>query len=291
MATAPGRRNSVRLANLGGRAIAIEADGRYVDLAESSGGRIPSDPMAALGLLPYLTDRVQIPEDAPRVDPAMLDAPVPRPSKILGAGVNYHDHAAETKIAVPSEPVLFAKLPSAVTSAYSDIVLGAQGAVDWEAEIVVVIGRDGRNIPEADAWSYVAGLTIGQDISDRPEQFRDFAQFTIGKSFDTYAPIGPWIVTPDEFAAPDDIAIRCMLNGEEVQRGRTSQCIFSVAELVSWTSRACTLKVGDLIFTGTPPGVGYSRTPARFLADGDVLETVVEGIGAMRNVCRIGVAV
>lgn len=281
----------MRIANLNDRAIAIEADGRYVDLAEWSDGRLPSDPMAIIGLLPYLVGTVDIPADAPKVDASELGPPVPRPSKVLGAVVNYYDHGAETHLEVPGLPVIFAKFPSSVTSGHGDVDLLNDTSVDWEAEVVVVIGKSGRDIAEEDAWSHVAGVTIGQDISDRAEQFRDLKQYTMGKSADTYAPIGPWLVTVDELADKDDIPIRCSLNGEQVQIGRTSQLVFSVPQLISWISKACTLAVGDIIFTGTPPGVGYVRTPARYLRDGDVLDTEVEGIGAIRNVCRVRVPV
>jgi 2-keto-4-pentenoate hydratase/2-oxohepta-3-ene-1,7-dioic acid hydratase in catechol pathway len=279
----------MRFANVEGRAAAVSGD-RYVDLETVTNGAVPADPMAALEALGTLGP-IAIPDGTTVLDPARLGPPVPRPQKILGAGINYHSHAEEANIPVPGAPSLFAKLPSALCGAYDDIRLRpGRTSVDWEAELVVVIGSGGKDIAEADAWAHVAGVTAGQDISDREEQFRDLAQFTIGKSFDTFAPIGPVLVTTDELTDRDDIGVTCVLNGEEVQRGRTSECIFSVAELISWISRACTLEVGDLIFTGTPPGVGYTRTPARFLGDGDVLETIIEGVGSMRNVCRNGVA-
>lgn len=279
----------MRLANVGGRAAALSAEGGWVDLEEWSGGSLPADPMEALAALDGWKEKLSVPADAPRVEPERLGPPVPRPQKVLGAGINFRSHAAEANLAVPGEPSLFAKLPSALCGPYDQIVIpSGRTSVDWEAELVVVIGRRGKDIPESDAWSYVAGLTCGQDISDREEQFRDLRQFTIGKSFDTYAPIGPVMVTTDEIADPDDIEIVCRLNGEEMQRGSTVDCIFSVSELIAWTSRACTLEVGDLLFMGTPPGVGYTREPARFLGDGDVLETELGGIGSMRNACVNG---
>ena len=214
---------------------------------------------------------------------------MPRPPKILGAGINYRSHAAEANFDVPSKPAVFSKLPSAITGPTDDIVIPRdRTTVDWEAEVVVVIGSRCKDVAEDEVWSCVAGVTGGQDISDRQEQFRDLGQFTMGKSFDTYAPIGPVLVTPDELADPDDVGIVCRLNGEEVQRGHTGDCIFSVPVLVSWLSSICTLEPGDLVFTGTPLGVGYIRTPPRFLADGDVLETEIAGVGTMRNTCVNG---
>lgn len=280
----------MKFVNLEGRAALLFEGGRIVDLEQWSEGEIPSDPMLALGRLPELENADF--SDAPDVgalNGRRLGPPVPRPQKILGAGINYHEHAREANFAVPSEPVLFAKLPSALAGPEDEIVIPAgRNTVDWEAEVVVVIGRHGKNIAEDEAWSYVAGLTCGQDISDREEQFRDFSQFTIGKSFDTYAPIGPAVVTPDELEDRDDLRVVCRLNGEEVQSGQTADCIFSIAALVSWLSHACTLEAGDLIFTGTPSGVGYIRTPPRYLSDGDVLETEITGLGLMRNVCVNG---
>jgi 2-keto-4-pentenoate hydratase/2-oxohepta-3-ene-1,7-dioic acid hydratase in catechol pathway len=155
--------------------------------------------------------------------------------------------------------------------------------VDWEAELVVCIGKGGRRIAEADAWSYVAGVTGGQDVSDREEQFRALRQFTMAKSFDSYAPIGPFLVTPDELANPDDLAVECRVDGEVVQSSRTSDLIFPVPALIAWISRVCTLEPGDLVFTGTPSGVGDSRQPPRYLGPGNVVETEVEGVGVMRN--------
>ena len=272
----------MRLANVQGRA-ALVIDGHLVDVEQASGGRLPSDPMALIPQLDAARD-LQAPPDAPVVDGIRLGAPVPRPSKILAIGLNYRSHAEESGLTPPDEPVVFAKLPSAVAGATDDIVVPAgRVRVDWEAELVVVIGRRGRRIPAEQAWAHVAGVTCGQDVSDREEQFRALRQFTMAKSFDTYAPIGPVLVTPDELEHPDDLAVRCRIDGEEVQSSRTNDLIFSVSELIAWTSRICTLEPGDLIFTGTPGGVGDSRQPPRYLRPGNVVETEIEGVGVMRN--------
>ncbi len=266
----------MRLANVEGRA-ALVVDGRVAVL--------DLDPMEALARLDEL-EAVEAPADAPRLDEAELGPPVPRPSKILAAALNYRSHAEESGKELPGAPVLFAKLPSALAGPTAEIAIPAgHERVDWEAELVVAIGRRGRHIPAEDAWSYVAGLTCGQDLSDREEQFRSVRQFTMAKSFDTYAPTGPVLVTPDELPNHGDLAIRCSVDGEEVQSGRTSDLIFSVPELVAWASRICTLEPGDLFFTGTPAGVGDSREPPRYLRPGNVVETEIEGIGVMRNRC------
>lgn len=277
----------MKIANVDGRAALVSADGRLVDLETWSGGELPADPMAVLGRLHELRGKdVRVPDDAPLLDGRKLGPPVPRPQKILGAGINYRSHAEEAKFDVPSQPALFAKLPSAIAGPDDDIVIPrGRHQVDWEAEVVVVIGSRCKHVAEVDAWDCIAGLTCGQDISDREEQFRDLRQFTMGKSYDTYAPIGPVLITPDELDDPNDVHVVCRLNGEEVQRASTADCIFSVAQLVSWLSGVCTLEPGDLIFTGTPLGVGYIREPPRFLTAGDVLETEIAGIGTMRNVC------
>ena len=272
----------MRLANVGGRA-AVLVDGRLVDVERASGGRISSDPMEALARLDELP-ALDVPDDAPALAGAALAPPVPRPQKILGVGLNYLGHARETGAEPPSEPGIFARLPSALAGPTDEIVIPpGRTEVDWEAELVVAIGRRAKNVREEDAWAHVAGVTCGQDVSDRALQFSGLRQYTMAKSFDTYAPIGPVLVTPDELPSRDDLAIRCLLDGEEVQSSGTSDLIFSVAELVAWASRICTLEPGDLFFTGTPAGVGRSRTPPRYLAAGNVLETEIEGVGRMRN--------
>jgi 2-keto-4-pentenoate hydratase/2-oxohepta-3-ene-1,7-dioic acid hydratase in catechol pathway len=282
----------VKIANLAGRAALVHPGG-YVDIESASGGRLSSDPMQVVARLDEVADLadVLLSHDVLVVGSSQLGPPVPHPHKILGAGINYYEHAREAHFDVPDQPLLFAKLPSAIVGPTDPIVIPAgRSEVDWEAEVVVVVGRRARNVAEQDAWAYVAGLTAGQDVSDREEQFRSLRQFTMGKSFDTYAPIGPYLVTPDEVSDRDDIGIRCRIDGEEVQSGRTSDCIFSVAQLLSWASRICTLEPGDLIFTGTPPGVGYIRTPPRFLLPGQLLETEIEGIGLLSNPCVAGPA-
>ena len=277
----------MRLANVRGRA-AVVLDGTLVDVERASGGRLPADPMALIPQLDALRD-VEPTGDDPPVDEVSLGPPVPRPQKIIAIGLNYRAHAEESGLSIPEEPVVFAKLPSALCGPGDDIVIPkGRVRVDWEAELVVVIGRRGRHIAGDQAWSHVAGVTCGQDISDREEQFRALRQFTLAKSYDTYAPTGPVLVTPDELPDPDNLSIRCRLDGEEVQSSRTSDFIFGIPALVEWVSRICTLEPGDLIFTGTPGGVGDSRQPPRYLAPGIVVETEIERVGLMRNRCVEG---
>ncbi len=272
----------MKIANVSGRAHLV-VDGRLVDVEKASGGRLPADPTALVSTLDSVGD-LEIPDDAPALEGAKLGPPVPRPSKILALGLNYRAHAEESGLQPPEEPVVFTKLPSALVGSTDDIVIpDGRVRVDWEAELVVCVGRGGKRISEADAWSHVAGVTAGQDVSDREEQFRALRQFTMAKSFDTYAPTGPVLVTPDELTNRDDLKIETRLDGEVMQSSRTNDLIFPVAELVAWISRICTLEAGDLIFTGTPSGVGDSREPPRYLRPGNVVETEIEDIGVMRN--------
>ncbi len=274
----------MRLANIDGRAALVQ-DGRWVDVETATGGAVGSDPMAALTRLDALAD-VTVPADAPALDPARLGPPVPRPSKILAAALNYRKHAEESGLPIPARPALFARLPSALCGPADDVVLPAgRDQVDWEAEIVVVIGRRARHVAAADAWSVVAGVTCGQDISDRPAQFDGPSQFSLAKSHDTFAPLGPVLSTLDELADRDDLGITLRLNGELLQDGRSSDLIFDVPALIAAASAVCTLEPGDLLFTGTPAGVGFGLDPQQFLVPGDVIETELEGVGMLRNRC------
>ena len=188
---------------------------------------------------------------------------------------------------LPTAPLTFTKFPSCITGPTADVVLSGP-TVDWEVEIVAVIGSSGRHIAEPDAWTHVAGLTLGQDISDRAVQLSGKPpQFSLGKSFDTYGPIGPALVSVDSFDDPDDVDLWCEVDGERMQHARTSDLIFTVPQLVSYLSSICTLEPGDLIFTGTPSGVGGPQ--GRFLSDGALLESGSDVIGRLRNRCVAGV--
>ena len=183
---------------------------------------------------------------------------------------------------IPEAPAVFTKFPASLAGPYDDVAVVSH-AVDWEAELVAVVGRTADRVTESTAWSVVAGLAVGQDISDRHLQFAAGGQFSLGKSWRGYGPVGPWIVTLDEIGTPDDLALGCSLNGEKMQEARTSDLIFSVPRLIAELSAVLPLLPGDIIFTGTPAGIGAVRQPPRFLQPGDVLETWIEGVGVIRN--------
>jgi 2-keto-4-pentenoate hydratase/2-oxohepta-3-ene-1,7-dioic acid hydratase in catechol pathway len=216
----------------------------------------------------------------------MLKAPVPRPGKIICVGKNYMDHAAETGGAAPSFPMIFAKYANTVIGPGEPIVVPpAVKQPDYEGELAVVIGRRGREIPEAEAMSYVAGYTALNDVSARDWQMRT-TQYTLGKTVDTFCPMGPALVTADEVPDVQDLAIRTVINGEVLQQGRTSQMIFSIAYLISDMSQVMTLEPGDVIATGTPSGVGMARKPPRWLRNGDVVRVEIERVGVLENPVR-----
>jgi len=280
----------VRMVNLAGRA-GVLIDGRVLDVERRSEGALPADPMAVLARFDALRDWAAgvTPRDADlRLDEAALGPCVPRPAKIFAVGLNYREHAREAGLELPAQPVIFTKFPNCLAGPRAEVVLTGD-RVDYEVELVVVIGRGGRNLQQGDALAHVAGYCVGQDISDRRLQFTDKPpQFSLGKSADTYGPIGPAVVSLDSFRDPNDLGIRCDVNQERVQDDRTSGMIFSVPELIEFLSRYCTLEAGDLIFTGTPSGVGSVRTPRRYLAPGDVITSTIEDIGALRNCCARG---
>lgn len=216
---------------------------------------------------------------------AELLPPIPNPQKIACVGLNYADHAAETGDSVPDCPVIFNKFPTALCKDGDTVEIPpVSDKIDYEAELVVIIGKKGRFIPKESAMEYVAGYCCGNDVSARDWQMRPPArQWFIGKTFDTFAPIGPWMVTTDEIPDPHTLEIEMRLNGKVMQHSNTNQFIFSVPTLINWISQVSTLLPGDLIFTGTPPGVGLGRNPQVFLRDGDVCEVEIEKIGVLRN--------
>jgi 2-keto-4-pentenoate hydratase/2-oxohepta-3-ene-1,7-dioic acid hydratase in catechol pathway len=218
----------------------------------------------------------------------MLRAPVPRPGKILGVARNYADHAAERGDAPPEEPVLFLKAPSASIGCDEEIVLpGVSRSVDFEGELAVVIGRVAREVELDQAMEHVAGYTCANDVTARDFQHVRGQRF-IGKSCDTFAPLGPALVTLDELSDPHDLALRTVVSGEVLQSGRTKEMVFGVPALIAFASRLMTLEPGDVLLTGTPGGVGAARTPPRFLRPGDYVEVEIEGVGRLRNFVRSG---
>ena len=212
-----------------------------------------------------------------------LQAPVPRPRQVFAIGMNYAAHAAEAGVEAPEFPPTFTKFPTCLTGPDATVALPS-AFVDWEVELVAVIGSAAYEVEVGKGWSHVAGLTVGQDLSERIVQTRPPApQFSLGKSFPGFGPTGPWVITPDELDDPDDLALGCTVNGEEVQKSRTSDLIFGVDALVHLLSSITPLLPGDLIFTGTPSGVGGTRTPPRFLAPSDELVSTIEGIGTIHT--------
>jgi 2-keto-4-pentenoate hydratase/2-oxohepta-3-ene-1,7-dioic acid hydratase in catechol pathway len=216
---------------------------------------------------------------------AKLLAPIPDPRKIICLGLNYRDHAAESGSPIPKEPILFSKYATALIGQGDAIVLPAVSEeVDYEAELVIVVGKRGRHVKESEAAGYVAGYTVGHDVSARDWQLKkDGKQWMVGKTFDTFAPTGPVLVTADEVADPHKLPIRLRLNGQTMQDSSTSQMIFGVGATIAYLSQVFTLEPGDLIFTGTPPGVGFARKPPVFLKPGDIVEVEIEGLGVLRN--------
>jgi 2-keto-4-pentenoate hydratase/2-oxohepta-3-ene-1,7-dioic acid hydratase in catechol pathway len=210
---------------------------------------------------------------------------VPRPAKVFAIGMNYREHAKEAGLEIPKSPVVFTKFPNCLVGPRADVELSSD-FVDWEVELVVVIGRGGRRIAESKAFEHVAGYCVGQDISDRRIQFSDKPpQFSMGKSIDTFGPIGPALVSVDGVGQPNDLALTCDVAGERMQDARTSDMIFSVAELIAFLSSMCTLEPGDLIFTGTPSGVGSTRNPRRYLKAGEEIVSTIEHLGTLVNRC------
>jgi len=222
---------------------------------------------------------------AHRLEDVTYAPPVVRPGKVLGIGVNYRDHAAETGRQPPAEPVFFNKFATSLVGHRGAIVHpgpSVTAKLDYEGELAVVIGRPARHVPEVDALRHVFGYTVFNDVSARDLQYRD-GQFVKGKGLDGFAPMGPWIVTADEVPDPQALSIRLTLNGRTMQAGRTGDMIFSVAQLISYLSRLMTLEPGDVIATGTPAGVGTARKPPVYLEPGDVVAVEIEGIGRLEN--------
>ena len=277
-----------RLLNVNDRT-AFECDGSWYDLAELSGDAVLADPLEAVARhreLHALYGRCASALGGGLVADAALGAPIPQPGQVFGIGLNYRDHASESGAALPPAPLTFTKFPSCIAGPTADVPLSGD-MVDWEVEIVAVIGDEASHVAVSDAWGVVAGLTLGQDISDRAVQMTGVPpQFCLGKSFANYGPIGPALVSVDAFADPDDLALWCDVAGERMQAARSSQLIFSIPTLVAYLSSICRLHPGDLVFTGTPSGVGMAR--GRYLAPGETIISGAEVIGELRNTCIAG---
>jgi 2,4-diketo-3-deoxy-L-fuconate hydrolase len=278
----------MRFANANGRASLLVGD-EVFDLHELSGGDIPYWPMEALvahwDKVRAVHERGAFTGGRPVAD-VHLGAPVPRPSSVYAIGVNYRGHAAETGAEIRPIPAVFTKFPSSINGPYDDVVLPqGEGTTDWEAELAFVVGDGGRHISPREALDSLRGFMCAQDISERFVQMAASRQFSLGKSYDTFCPLGPVLVTLDELPNPLDLGITCRVNGEVMQDSRTTDMVVDVPHLVELLSSVMTLRTGDVCLTGTPAGVGMARHPPVFLKPGDVIDTEIEGVGTLRNEC------
>ena len=251
-------------------------------------GRVEEDKIVPMGddLLSYLETGRQREGDAVALADVSLRAPVPRPGKVIGVGLNYRDHAEESGQPVPEEPVLFPKFANSVIGPGADIVVPrVVTRPDYEAELGVVIGRTASGVDESEALGLVAGYMCVNDVSARDLQFHS-SQWMLGKAIDSFLPCGPWLVTRDEIPDPQALGIRCTLGDDVMQDSSTSRMVFGVAALIAFVSRTLTLEPGDVIATGTPSGVGMSRKPPRWLEHGDVVTVEIERVGTLTNTVR-----
>ncbi|MFC0532344.1 fumarylacetoacetate hydrolase family protein [Phytohabitans kaempferiae] len=275
----------MRVANVDGRATVVDDAGGGLDVANASDGRFPSDPQRLLECWDEFRDwaagRSTVADAV--VDETRVGPPTPAPRQVFAVALNYAEHADESQMGRPDSPPVFTKFPTSITGPGARVVLPSPN-VDWEVELVVAIGRRAYQVAEKDAWDHVAGLMVGQDLSERVVQLAGpVPQFSLGKSYPGFAPLGPALVTADEIDNPDDLELGCELDGEVLQRGRTRDMIFSVPELIARLSVVCPLLPGDIIFTGTPSGVGAARDPKRFLTPGSRLTSSLAGVGELRN--------
>jgi len=279
----------MRLANLDGRAT-IVAEGGIIDVATASNGAFSTSIEKCLGQLdklnawyrsaqPALSHDIAIDEFAR--DPRL--GPVVSPQQVFAIGLNYRQHAAESGLDVPTSPMVFTKFSSSICGPNESLPIPG-ASTDYEAELVVIIATTLRNVSVDEALGGVAGYCVGQDYSEREWQFRGSPpQFSLAKSFKNFAPIGPWLTTADEIPHPNALSITTRVNGDSMQDSNTSDMVFSVAELIAYLSSVCELRRGDVIFTGTPEGVGQARKPPFFLKPGDEIETSIESLGTIRN--------
>jgi len=273
-----------KLGSNSGRAIFIKDD-KYYDVNTISNGDISSNSVEALSdteKLSQLYINLSDYEPCGDIGDINLDPPI-IPTNVFAVGLNYKKHAEESNLEIPPFPMIFTKHSTCISGPKSDICMKSD-MVDYEAELVFVIGKGGKDINKEVAWDHVAGLCVGQDISDRPVQFHATPpQFNLGKSFDTFGPIGPYLVSTDLFDNKESLKLQCWVNDELRQETLTNDLIFDIPYLISYISEFITLNTGDVIFTGTPEGVG--ATQGKFLKDGDILKTSIEGIGTLENKC------
>jgi 2-keto-4-pentenoate hydratase/2-oxohepta-3-ene-1,7-dioic acid hydratase in catechol pathway len=282
---------SARLGCVDGRAVFITTSlTGYIDIEKVSGGKLSSDPMACFEnwaeVCKVATNLSQADESsAITLDSNKLECPVPRPRQIFAIGINYKAHAAEMNNPLPSQPLVFTKFQSSLNSPNGAVTLVGEKC-DFEAELVAVIAKGGRNISASEAWCHVAGLCVGQDVSDRALQYANTPpQFSLGKSRAGFTPIGPWITDAASLTTRGNLEMTCRVSGEIMQHTQTDDMIFEIPEIISYLSSICELFPGDVIYTGTPSGVGAGRTPQRFLHAGDVIETTIQDLGKLINKC------
>ena len=280
----------MRFGTVEGRFVLLKDD-RMLDVATASEGSLPSDVLAALGRWDDVRAWAATANWAGSagVTPEQLGPPVPAPRQVFAIALNYRPHAAESGFRAPEAPLVFTKFPTCITGPVATVAL-PPGNVDWEVEVVAIVGAGGYRIPREAAWDAVAGLTCGQDLSERLDQLQGTPpQFSLAKSHLGFGPIGPVGVTPDAFPDRDDVGFESLLfteqspDGEVLQRDRTANMIFPIDDLVARLSQVCPLLPGDLVFTGTPAGVGNRRTPPRFLRPGETLVSRLDGVGEIRQ--------
>jgi len=258
----------------------LDADGKIRDLsghvADIGGEAITPAGLARIAAID--------PKSLPELTPGRIGACVAGTGKFICIGLNYSDHAAETGATVPPEPIIFMKATSAIVGPNDDVLIprGSE-KTDWEVELGVVIGKTAKYVSEAEALDYVAGYCVSNDVSERAFQTERSGQWTKGKSCDTFGPIGPWLVTKDEIAEPQNLGMWLTVNGQKMQNGSSKTMVFGVAFLVSYLSQFMSLHPGDVISTGTPPGVGMGLKPPRYLKAGDVVELGIEGLGTQKQ--------
>jgi len=281
---------SLKLASIQGRAhfvIGSSTEFRVVDIEHSSKGSLPSDVMSCYTVWQSLREHAKTISESDGVACSLeqLDCPVPQPRQLFAVGLNYKKHAEEMGSPIPSTPLTFAKFQSSINTPSGDVQL-VGATCDYESELVVVIGAGGVNIARANAWQHIAGITAGQDISDRTLQYSGVPpQFSLGKSRTGFTPMGPWVADMQDNSNRDDLRLTCMVNGEVRQDTKTSDMIFDISQIVSYLSGICQLFPGDAIFTGTTSGVGHGHKPPIYLQRGDIIETSLEGVGIIRNRC------
>ncbi len=278
----------VTFTDTAGTRIGIAVDDGIIDLKKAD----PDLPRDMIGLMiAWPTAHAAVQRAATRkadmpLSDVKLEAPVPHPGKVLAIGLNYADHIAESGQKTPEEQVWFAKMPTSINPPFADVQLPkASQLLDYEAELVVVIGKKCKHVPKDKAHEVIFGYATGNDVTARDWQFKT-PQWILGKSFDTHAPFGPWIMTPDEVGDPHTLGIRAFVNGEKRQDSNTKNLVFNIFDQIAHISKAMTLEPGDVIFTGTPGGVGAAMKPPKFLKAGDVTRIEIDKIGAIEATIR-----